>query len=34
MVGIYARRVDAESSTMAKGIFRWAAGRGDEGAAT
>jgi alkyl sulfatase BDS1-like metallo-beta-lactamase superfamily hydrolase len=34
MADIYARRVDAESSTMAKGIFRWAAGRGDEGAAT
>ena len=30
---IYRRRVDAESSTMAKGIFRWAAARGDEGAA-
>jgi alkyl sulfatase BDS1-like metallo-beta-lactamase superfamily hydrolase len=27
---IYRRRVDAESSTMAKGIFRWAAARGDE----
>jgi alkyl sulfatase BDS1-like metallo-beta-lactamase superfamily hydrolase len=27
---VYARRVDVESSTMAKGIFRWAAARGDE----
>jgi len=25
---VYTRRVEAESSTMAKGIFRWAAGRG------
>ena len=31
MADIYARRVDAESSTMAKGIFRWAAGRGRRG---
>jgi alkyl sulfatase BDS1-like metallo-beta-lactamase superfamily hydrolase len=28
---VYRRRVEAESSTMAKGIFRWAAARGDEG---
>jgi len=28
--GIYSRRVEAESSTMAKGIFRWAAGRGPD----
>ncbi len=27
---IYRRRIDAESSTMAKGIFRWAAARGDD----
>jgi alkyl sulfatase BDS1-like metallo-beta-lactamase superfamily hydrolase len=27
---IYRRRVDDESSTMAKGIFRWAAGRDEE----
>jgi alkyl sulfatase BDS1-like metallo-beta-lactamase superfamily hydrolase len=27
---VYARRVDAESSTMAKGIFRWAAARGGD----
>jgi alkyl sulfatase BDS1-like metallo-beta-lactamase superfamily hydrolase len=31
LADIYRRRVDAESSTMAKGIFRWAAARGDEG---
>jgi len=28
MASIYDQRVDAESSTMAKGIFRWAADRG------
>jgi alkyl sulfatase BDS1-like metallo-beta-lactamase superfamily hydrolase len=27
LADVYLRRVDAESSTMAKGIFRWAAGR-------
>jgi alkyl sulfatase BDS1-like metallo-beta-lactamase superfamily hydrolase len=27
---VYAQRVEAESSTMAKGIFRWAAARGDQ----
>jgi alkyl sulfatase BDS1-like metallo-beta-lactamase superfamily hydrolase len=26
---VYGRRAEAEASTMAKGIFRWAAGRGD-----
>ncbi|HEY8216581.1 MAG TPA: alkyl sulfatase dimerization domain-containing protein [Acidimicrobiia bacterium] len=29
---VYARRVEAEASTMAKGIFRWAAGRGSDDA--
>jgi alkyl sulfatase BDS1-like metallo-beta-lactamase superfamily hydrolase len=27
---VYSRRVEAESSTMAKGIFRWAAARGND----
>jgi alkyl sulfatase BDS1-like metallo-beta-lactamase superfamily hydrolase len=27
---VYSQRVEAESSTMAKGIFRWAAARGDQ----
>ena len=30
LADVYTRRVAAESSTMAKGIFRWAAGRPDD----